>query len=92
MEEENVKDSPIHNMSSQNMLSRIVGHANESKIFMNGLETRALVDTGSMVTCLSKKCYQSQQCKPKLHDIQDFELKVYSADSNSLPFSGFLEV
>lgn len=90
MEEENVKDSPIHNMSSQNMLSRIV--PNESKIFMNGLETRALIDTGSMVTCLSKKFYQSLQCKPKLHDIQDFELKVYSADSNSLPFSGFVEV
>lgn len=87
MEEENVKDNPIQNMSS-----RMVGHPNESKIFMNGLETRALIDTGSMVTCLSKKFYQSLQCKPKLHDIQDFELRVYSADSNSLPFSGFVEV
>lgn len=92
MEEKNVKDSPIHNMSSQIFLSRIVGHPNESKIFMNGLETRALIDTGSMVTCLSKKFDQSLQCKPKLHDIQDFELKVYSADGNSLPFSGFVEV
>lgn len=92
MEEENIKDSPIHNMSSQNLLSRIVGHPNESKIFMNGLETRALIETGSMVTCLSKKFYQSLRCKPKLHDIQDFELKVYSADGNSLPFSGFVEV
>lgn len=92
MEEKNVKDSPINNMSSQFFLSRIVGHPNESKIFMNGLETRALIDTGSMVTCLSKKFDQSLQCKPKLHDIQDFELKVYSADGNSLPFSGFVEV
>lgn len=30
--------------------------------------------------------------KPKLHDIEDFELKVYSADGNSLPFSGYVEV
>lgn len=62
-------------MSSENLLSRMVGHPNESKIFMNGLETRALIDTGSMVTCLLKKFYQSLQCKPKLHDIQDFELR-----------------
>lgn len=51
MEEENVKDNPIQNMSS-----RMVGHPNESKIFMNGLETRALIDTVSMVTCMSKNC------------------------------------
>lgn len=92
MEDENVKDSPIQNMSSQNLLSRMVGHPNESKIFMNDLETRALIDTGSMVTCMSEKFYQSLQCKPKLHDIEDFELKVYSADGNSLPFSGYVEV
>lgn len=60
--------------------------------FMNGLETRALIDTGSMVTCMSEKFYQSLQCKPKLHDIEDFELKVVSADGNSLPFSDYVEV
>lgn len=92
MEEDNVKDSPIQNMSSQYLLSRMVGHPNESKIFMNGLETRALIDTGSMVTCMSEKFYQSLQCKPKLHDIEDFELKVVSADGNSLPFSDYVEV
>lgn len=92
MEEENVKDSPIQNISSQNLLSRMVGHPNESKIFMNGLETNALIDTGSMVTCMSEKFYQSLQCKPKLYDIEDFELKVYSADGNSFPFSGYVEV
>lgn len=57
MEEENVKDSPIMNMSSQNLLSRMVGHPNESKIVINGLETRALIDTRSMVTCMSEKFY-----------------------------------
>lgn len=57
MEEENVKDSPIQNMSSQNLLSRMVGHPNESKIVINGLETRALIDTRSMVTCMSEKFY-----------------------------------
>lgn len=92
MEEENVKDSPIQNMSSQNLLSRMVGHPNESKIVINGLETRALIDTRSMVTCMSEKFYQSLHCKPKLHDIQDFELKVYNADGNSLPFFGYVEV
>lgn len=33
----------------------MAGHPNESKIFMSGLETRALIDTGSMVTCMSEK-------------------------------------
>lgn len=59
---------------------------------MNGLETRALIETVSMVTCMSKKLYQFLQCKPKLHDIQNFEFKVYSADGNSMPFSGYVEV
>lgn len=87
MEEENVKDNPIQNMSS-----RMVGHPNESKIFMNGLETRALIDTVSMVTCMSKKLYQFLQCKTKLHEFQNLEFKVYSADGNAMPFSGYVEV
>lgn len=41
---------------------------------------------------MSKKLYQFLQCKPKLHDIQNFEFKVYSADGNALPFSGYVEV
>lgn len=57
MEEETVKDSPIQSVSSQHLLSRMVGHPNESKIFMNGGKTRALIDTGSMVTCMSENFY-----------------------------------
>lgn len=43
---------------------------------------------------MSEKFYQSLQCKPKLHDIEDFELKVFSADGtfNSLPFFGYIDV
>ncbi|XP_061185873.1 uncharacterized protein LOC133193977 [Saccostrea echinata] len=83
MEEKNrVKRSPIQNTKteSQDLLSRMVGHQNESIIFVNSLEIKALIDTGSMVTCMSEKFYQSLQHTPEFHDIEDFELKVYSAE------------
>ncbi|XP_061180597.1 uncharacterized protein LOC133189209 [Saccostrea echinata] len=87
MGEESVNKSP-----EQNLLSRMVGHSNESRIIINGVETEALIDTGSMVTCMSEEFYHSLSHKPELHSIADFELKVYSAEGSTLPYSGYVEV
>lgn len=74
MKEEYFKDSPVQNVSSQK-LSRTVGHPNLSQIFVNGLETKAVIDTGSIVSNLyARRFVQSLQCKLKLHDIKRFEL------------------
>ena len=82
--------SPDQN--STTLLSRMVGEPNESKIYVNSVETVALIDTGSMVTCMSEQFYHSFENKPLLHDIEDFELKVYSAEGSTLPFLGYVEV
>lgn len=83
-------------MSSQNLLSRMVGHPNESKIFMNGLETGALINTGSMVTCMSKKFYQSLQFTCVNLSFMIFRILnlryIVQMGGNSLPFSGYVEV
>ena len=70
----------------------MVGHSNESNIIVNGEKTCALVDTGSMITCISEKFYHSLSHKPELRSIDDFDLKVFSAEGSSLPFSGYVEV
>ena len=88
--EREIIKSPDQNSST--LLSRMVGEPNESKIYVNSVETVALIDTGSMVTCMSEQFYRSFENKPVLRDIEDFEFKVYSAEGSTLPFLGYVEV
>ena len=46
-------DSVIPENPYSVILSRMVGQSNESNIIVNGEKSCALVDTGSMITCLS---------------------------------------
>ena len=48
------EDSVIDESPNSDLLSRMVGHSNESNIIVNGEKTCALVDTGSMITCMSE--------------------------------------
>ncbi|MCG8078888.1 MAG: DDE-type integrase/transposase/recombinase, partial [Candidatus Thiodiazotropha taylori] len=73
------------------MLDRIVGSANESFIYINGVKTSGLVDTGSMVTSVSESFYNSLNPLPQLHAITEFGLQVQSANGDELPFKGYIE-
>ena len=75
----------------ENLLQRMVGHSNDSELYICGQKTNALVDTGSMVTCMSENFYNSLDPKPELRTLQDFQLNVYGAGGNMLPFSGYIE-
>lgn len=52
-------DSVIPENPYSVILSRMVGHSNESNIIVNDEKTCALVDTGSMITCMSENFYHS---------------------------------
>ena len=73
------------------MLERIVGSANESIIFINGVKTSGLIDTGSMVTSISETFYKNMNPQPQLHAITEFGLSVQSANGTDLPFKGYIE-
>ena len=85
------EDSVIDESPNSDLLSRMVGHSNESNIIVNGEKTCALVDTGSMITCMSKKFYHSLSHKPELRSIDDFDLKIFSAEGSSLPLQDMLK-
>ena len=73
------------------MLERIVGSANESIIFINGVKTSGLIDTGSMVTSISETFYKNMNPQPQLYAITEFGLSVQSANGTELPFKGYIE-
>lgn len=70
----------------KSLLDRIVGSANESVIYINGMETSGLIDTGSMVSSISEKFYNSWTPLPQLHAISDFGLQIQSANGDELPY------
>ena len=76
----------------EDLFTRMVGHSNACLLFLCGQETKALVDTGSMVTCISETFYDSLEPKPELRALEDFKLNVYGAGGNTLPFTGYIEV
>ena len=74
------------------MKGHLLGEANESKIFIAGIETSALIDTGAMISSMSEEFYNSLDPKPTLQSLTDFRLDVYGADGNLLPYSGYVEI
>lgn len=75
----------------KDLLSKLVGHCNEGVVTICGMSTTGLIDSGSMVTCCSESFYDSLSPKPVLHSITDFQLSVYSAGGNQLPYMGYIE-
>ena len=94
MEDEH-KKSPISTNKQENangLLSRLIGDANDSEIIVNGTKTRALIDSGSMITCISEEFHESLNPIPELHSISEFGLTIHSANGTVLPYSGFVEL
>lgn len=78
--------------SSKSKLSnRLVGSANEGTAKICGVETRVLVDTGSMVTLISESFYNSLVPKPELLSLNDFKLDVVGACGSKIPYMGYIE-
>ena len=50
----------------------MVGNANEGVANICGIETKVLVDSGSMITLVSESFYRSLDPRPNLLNISDF--------------------
>ena len=73
------------------MFNRIVGSSNDGEIFVNNIQTKGLIDTGSMITTISESFYKSMDPLPELHNITEFGLSVQGANGEDLPFKGYIE-
>lgn len=73
-------------------MDRLVGGSNESEIIVSGVKTKALIDSGSVVTCISEEFYNSLHPKPELFSITEFGLSVHSANGGELPYRGYIEL
>lgn len=62
----------------------MIGRANESTITFCGVETKALLDSGSQVTTVSKQFYDSLNPKPPTAEIEELVLK--GPDGRSIPY------
>lgn len=84
--------SPIRQKRGHNLLSRLVGDANESEIIIENRKTKALIDSGSMVTCISEEFYNTLDPVPELLNISDFGLEITSASGSKIPYKGYVEI
>ena len=69
----------------------MVDSANEGSTSIYGVETRGLIDSGSMITSISESFYKSLNPIPELKDIKEFGLSVLSASGIQLPYRGYIE-
>ena len=65
----------------------MVGPANTGRIKICGTETTGSIDSGSMITTISKSFYESLNPVPELGDCNDFGLTVYGANGCRLASS-----
>jgi len=68
----------------------LIGTSNEAAIIAEGVETEALLDTGSSVSTVSEHFFKTRLNHLDLHDIKGL-LKIECADGNQLPYFGFVK-
>ena len=65
--------------SKSDVLKRMVGKSNDTEIFIAGVKTVGLIDSGSQITSMSELSYQSLEPKPTLHNVKELGLSATSA-------------
>ena len=69
----------------------LCGDPTEASILLNGIETKALIDTGSTVSTISKKFYEDHFKEIPVQELGTL-LKIECADGQHLPYEGFITV
>ena len=82
-----VGDSSI----GQHFTERLIGPSNTGDIIFHSVPTKALIDSGSMVTTVSHSFHEGISDKPPLQDIKTLGLDISVADGSSLSVTGFIE-
>ena len=78
------------NKTNSSVAGRLLGEVNESEIQINGKSCTALLDTGSMVSTVSRTFYDSHLNDTPLHPLQDI-LNIECAGGQLLPYDGYIE-
>ncbi len=86
-----MRDTQTETCHETKLFDRLIGSTNESSIYIEGLEIKALVDTGSMVSTISENFYNNLNPKPELHTLRDMQLNVEAANGQLLPYLGYIE-
>ncbi|GFS20737.1 retropepsins domain-containing protein [Elysia marginata] len=71
-------------------MQRLVGNPNEAIIIIEGYDANALLDTGSSVSTVSSRFFESHLDHLNIEPVTSI-LSVECANVNALPFSGYIK-
>ena len=77
--------------SGQNAPQDLIGPVNETFVKLEGQPARALLDTGSQVSCLSETFYKQYLSHVELRTLETL-LEVEGAGGSLLPYLGYVEI
>ena len=78
-------------IETEPFMDRMIGNKNESDIEICGVKCKALIDTGSSMTTMSRSFYESLCDKPELLSFDTFKLDVRAAGGTQVPYSGYIK-
>ena len=78
--------------TNNSMLEQMEGKENEGVVYVNGIETTALIDTGSSISTISEVFLNTLDPKPEIGSMKDFNLEVKGAGGQTLPYHGYVWV
>ena len=77
---------------TQTLVGSLVGEPNESDVYIAGLQTKCLIDTGSMITTISEQYYRDHlEGTHPLHSLNNL-LSVEVGGGHLLKYLGYIEV
>ena len=85
-------DSCDYQGPNSNILEQIVGKGNEDIVLINNVKTRALIDSGSMISTVTEEFLENLEPKPEMLPLENFDLDIKVAGGYSLPYKGYVTV
>ena len=73
------------------VLNRLVGKDSISKVYIEGVKTKCLVDTGSSVNTVAEDFVQSLDPQLAIHDVSELGMQVNVANGEQLNCLGCIE-
>ena len=71
-------------------MDKLCGTANVTNLVINDESSKALIDTGSTISTVSRSFYKSMSNMPQLHSLGNI-LDIEGATGHSLPYDGYIE-
>ena len=64
----------------------------ESDIWIEGIKTKGLVDSGSIISTICQDFINQMVPRPQVHSLDEIELQVKRAVGRTLPYLGYVEL